>query len=237
MSGRQCVAEHHRREEILARTTLFDRISRQSREALAAICLPATFNKRQVLFLQGDKGEYIYVLIAGGVQLSKSAPDGREIVIKVVKAGEMFAEAILFERDRYPVSAVALKTSHLYKIPKLQFSCLLQDEAFRNDFLGNLFEKMRFLADQIEYLTSHDVEDRLFLFLEEQFGRKTRIVPNMSKKDVAAAIGATPETFSRLLLRLKNAGRLSWEGRTIVVSADAWKKQKTGEAAGEIRRG
>jgi CRP-like cAMP-binding protein len=43
------------------------------------------------------------------------------------------------------------------------------------------------------------------------------IQTKLSKKDFAAAIGTTPETLSRLILRLKKEGRIEWEGKTIRV--------------------
>ncbi|MBN1893039.1 helix-turn-helix domain-containing protein, partial [bacterium] len=71
------------------------------------------------------------------------------------------------------------------------------------------------LADQMQSLVSENVEMRLFRFFREQYGRKTEFKISLSKKDVAAAIGTTPETLSRLLLRLKKQGRVVWEGRDV----------------------
>lgn len=202
--------------------SLFESISTNSRDALAEICLPKNLKKKETLFWEGDKGVSVYILVKGNIQLYKAGPDGREIVIKVIKPGEMFGEVILFEQDRYPVSAVALKESMVFMISKHQFTCLLEKGDFRDDFISSLMKKMRYLADQIQYLTNHDVEDRFFLFLEEQYGRQEQIRSPLSKKDVAAAIGSTPETLSRLLLRLKNEGRVTWQGSSISISPNAW---------------
>ncbi|MBD3316245.1 MAG: cyclic nucleotide-binding domain-containing protein [Chitinivibrionales bacterium] len=216
------IKQESSREEILARIGLFENITEPNLRALGEICLEKDIAKGRLLFREGDKGYSLYILVTGSVQLYKTAPDGREVVIKVVRSGEMFGEVILFEQDCYPVSAVALRNSRLYAIPKHQFSCLLEREDFRRDFMASLMRKMRYLADKIQYLTAHDVEDRLFLFLEEQFGRSAGFVCHLSKKQVAVAIGTTPETLSRLLLRLKREGKLSWEGKRIEIAAEAW---------------
>jgi CRP-like cAMP-binding protein len=47
----------------------------------------------------------------------------------------------------------------------------------------------------------------------------------MSKKQVAAAIGTIPETFSRLLLRLKEEGIGSWEGERLSLAPGFWKRR------------
>jgi hypothetical protein len=41
-----------------------------------------------------------------------------------------------------------------------------------------------------------------------------------------AAIGAAPETFSRLLMHLKTNGKLVWEGKTISIDACVWEARK-----------
>lgn len=206
----------------LSQIPFFDEISMTNRQAVAEICIPKSLKKKEILFLEGEKGYSIYILIKGHVQLYKTSPDHKDVVIKIVKPGEIFAEVILFEMDRYPVSAMALKESLVFILPKHQFSCLLENSSFRNDFIQSLMHKLHFLTGQIQYLTNHDVEDRFFLFLKEQFGMKEQIRCSLSKKDIAAAIGTTPETFSRLIQRLQNERVITWEDNTIRVQSTAW---------------
>lgn len=201
---------------LLEQTALFGDLAPASRLAIAERCQVRRMGRREVLFLEGQEGEAVYVLAVGSVRLSKAAPDGREVVIKLVRPGEMFAEAILFEKDRYPVTATVTAPSVLLVIPRHQIHRMLEGREFRNDFIGVLLRKQRYLADRIRYLTSCDVEDRFFQFLREHYGDGNLIQVNLSKKDMAAAIGATPETFSRLILRLRRERKiLSWTGKTL----------------------
>jgi CRP/FNR family transcriptional regulator len=206
------------KEDILKHISFFENISAKSRKALADICIPKTIRKKEILFAEGYKGYSVYILVKGNIQLYKSTADGKEVVIKVIKPGEMFAEVILFEEDLYPVSAVTLKESLVFMVSKHQFTCLLENETFRNDFIASLMKKQRYLADQIRHLTQHDVESRFFMFLEEQYDKKEHIVTPLSKKDVATAIGTTPETLSRLLQRLKEEDKVIWEGSSIYIN-------------------
>ena len=210
------------KEEILSRTSLFRNISNESLVSLADICLSKNLKKNEILFHEGDEGLSVYILVFGNIKLYKTGPDGKEIVIKMVKEGEMFAEAILFEQVKYPVNAVSLQTGLAYMLPTHQFICLFEAPKFRRDFFKMMMQKVRYLTNQISYLSSYDVEDRLFLFIEEQFGRKESVTMNMSKKDFAAAVRTTPETLSRLLLRLKNEDKLVWEGKKMTISPGVW---------------
>lgn len=208
------------KRDILKRVQLFKNISSDSLSRLADICLPKKVSKKEILFHEGDKGFSFYVLVKGNIQLYKTSEEGKETVIKIIKPGEMFAEVILFEKNHYPVSAVALTDSQLFILPKHQFICLLEEEQFRSEFITSIMNKLRFLTTHIKYLTNYDVEERLFMFLEEQFGKQDKISIKLSKKDVAAAIGSTPETLSRLLLRLKNEGKMIWEGSKITTTPE-----------------
>lgn len=199
----------------LAESDLFKTLSPAHRARVAAICLANKVQKREIVFTEGERGHAIYLCARGTVQLYKTSPDGQEVVIKVVRSGELFGEVILFEKDRYPVSAMALEDGLLFLLPKFQFECLLEDPEFRKDFISNLMAKLRYLAEQVQSLMTDDVESRFFKFLDEQHGETKEIRINLSKKDVAAAIGTTPETLSRLLLRLKDEGKLFWEGKKI----------------------
>jgi CRP/FNR family transcriptional regulator len=91
----------------------------------------------------------------------------------------------------------------------------LNVETFRNDFMASLMHKLRYLAEQIVSLTTRDVEERLLEFLNEHVGAGPSVEVPLSRKDIAAAIGTTPETLSRVIHRLNRQGRFSWTGRTL----------------------
>jgi len=209
---------------ILDQVRFFEGISRSSKEALSKFCMPSERPKQAMLFREGEPGEAMFLLVRGRISLHKLSPDGREIVIKVIKPGEVFAEAILFEKKLYPVTAVALTGILVFKLLRRDLLDLLRQEDFRYDFIAMLLRKQRYLADKIQQLTSQDVEQRLRAFLLEQYGERGQISAEINKKQLAAAIGATPETLSRLLQELKRRKCLTWKQGTISISPSFWKE-------------
>jgi CRP/FNR family transcriptional regulator, dissimilatory nitrate respiration regulator len=207
--------------EILKGSYFFGSLKASHRSRLAEICRTRDLDRRELLFQEGEKGDALYLCLAGSIRLYKTADSGQEVALKVVRPGELFAEAILFEIDRYPASAVAMERSRVALLPKRRFVNLLEDGGFRDDFIANLVEKLRHLADQIQLLSAADPETRLFRFLEDRYGGAKQIRTGLSKKDVAAVIGTTPETLSRLLQRLRDSGRLVWKGGSIRISPNA----------------
>ena len=206
----------------LSRAEFFRGLPPSACARLARLSRERSIQKRETLFIEGARGRHIFFLVEGGIVLHKTSPDGTEIVIRTVRPGETFAEVILFEQDRYPVTATALLRSRVLEFARTDFLDLLEERRFRNDFIASLMQKQRYLAERVRYLTACDVEQRLFLYLKEQFGEFSSVSLALSKKDVAAAIGATPETLSRLLQRLRREGTLQWSGRTLSVRTGFW---------------
>ena len=209
---------------ILDQTRFFEGISRSSKEALARFCMPGERKKQTVLFREGEPGEAMYLLARGRISLHKLSMDGQEVVIKVLKPGEVFAEVILFEKKAYPVTAVALTDILVFRMLRRDLLDLLRQEDFRNDFIAMLLRKQRYLTDKIQQLTSQDVEQRLRAFLLEQYGKLPQIHVEINKKQLAASIGATPETLSRLLQDLKRRKCLTWKQGVIAVDPAFWEE-------------
>ncbi|MEX2443942.1 MAG: Crp/Fnr family transcriptional regulator [Alkalispirochaeta sp.] len=175
-----------------------------------------------MLFLEGEEGTTVYRLLSGSIRLFRSTPDGREVTIHMVETGDLFAEIVLFERDTYPVSAVAMENSLVAVIHRDRIRRLMADEGFREDFLKNLVGKMRFLSQQLYVLTTMDVRERLIRFLDVRYGRRPRITSELSKKDTAAVISVRPETLSRTLAQLEGENLVVWKGSQITVDPTVW---------------
>ena len=198
----------------------FPSLSDESLALIAGRCILAEYPKSEVLFLEGDRGSHFFYLIEGAIKIFKTSPAGQEIVLKLLEPGTFFGEVILLEKNEYPVSAVALTGSRVVRIPADRFVELLDERSFRNDFIAMLMAKQRYLTERVLYLTSYDVEERFFRFLIDRYGLRTSYELDISKKDIASAIGTIPETLSRLIDRLKRREVISWTGSTLVVQAD-----------------
>ena len=208
---------------LIDNTTFFKGLGGEHRDELADIASTEKLKKREYLFHEGEKGSDMFLLVDGNLQLHKNTENGREVVIRVIKPGDVFAEVVLFEKERYPVSARAVTPAEVVVFPKAGIHHLLAQEGFRNDFIALLMAKQRYLTERIQELTTKDVEHRFFTFLRAQYGEKELIHTPLSKKDIAAAIGTTPESLSRLILRLTDDQIIDWKGKEIRILANPWR--------------
>lgn len=180
--------------------------------------------KRDVLFREGGAGRSLFLQVSGRTGMMKTAPDGQQACLKVVKPGELFAVVVLFGEAPYPVTAEALDDGRVLELPAVAVRKLLDEPVFRDRFIGALMERQRYLADQIRRLTHDPLERRLLAFLREHHGPRSDITPGLSKKDMAGVLGVAPESFSRLLKRLDQEGSVRWTGRRIQVAPEAWRE-------------
>jgi CRP-like cAMP-binding protein len=207
---------------LLEQSDFFKALSPARRRSIAGISIPKMLRKRETHFMEGERGNAMYLMAQGVVQLFKTSADGKEVVIKLIRPGEIFGEVVLFEQDRFPVSACSLTPAQVYLLPKKQCDLLLDEEGFRREFIGMLLAKQRYLAEQIFRLSALDVEQRFIHFLREQYGEREEYLIDVTKREVAAAIDALPETLSRLLLKLRDDGEIQWEGESLRVRKGFW---------------
>ncbi|HPS56871.1 MAG TPA: Crp/Fnr family transcriptional regulator [Spirochaetota bacterium] len=181
---------------------------------------PESYGRDEMIFFEGDRGEKFFFVSEGLVKIYKSTESAREVVLRHIRPGEMFGEVILFESANYPVNAVAMRDTALYSIRREMFLKMLEDDEFVRYFTGNLFRKMRYLADRVAFLNAYDVEERFFFFVDEHFGLKPMITTDLSKAELAEAIGTIPETMSRLLARLKLKDLVTWNRDELKLDVD-----------------
>ncbi len=211
-------------EKVLKKLYLFKNLDDPALQELSENAIHRAIEPKEILFNEGFEGSYFYFLITGSIRVYKTSYDGKESTIKIIHPGEFFAEAVLFGRKQYPASAVATVISEIIAIHRDSFWKMINNPDSRNIFIGAVFEKLRFLTDQIHYLSSHDIEDRFFRFLIENYGKKYHYNITIPKKDIASAIGTIPETFSRLILRLTKMGIIEWKKNTLIIKEDFWEK-------------
>ena len=209
-------------DTVVAETDLLGGLSPRSLKKITDTQRVRSLPRGGLLFTEGDEGTAIYVLATGSMRLFRSDEEGREAVVHLVRPGEVFAEAVLFDQETYPVSAQAREDSQLVEIPKARVLALLEDPGFRRDFFANIMRKLRFLAQQVFVLSSCDVRERLLRFLAGRFGKGSYYRMDLSKKEVAEAIATTPETLSRVLAQLERSGTLRWERNEIHLAPSAW---------------
>ena len=84
-------------EVVLRRAPLFDGLDEESARALRRQMSEVKLSRGEHLFLEGQDGDRLYVVLDGKIKLTRAAADGRENLLSVLGPGEMFGELSLFD--------------------------------------------------------------------------------------------------------------------------------------------
>ena len=206
--------------EILSRSAIFGGLPADIIGMLEKRGRVENCGRDELIFLEGEKGDRFFFLIEGLVRIYKTADNDREVVLRHIRPGEMFGEVILFDSEVYPVNAVAQRDSVIFSLKRSAFMELFGDELFMKYFVANLFKKMRYLTERVAFLNAYDVEERFFLFIEDHYGISPEIEVDLSKAEIAEAIGTIPETISRMITRLRTRGVVMWDKNRLIVDVD-----------------
>ena len=96
------------RLEVLGGLPLFEPLSPDERERLAAGCRMRAFARGAALFREGERADGMHIVLRGVVKVVRFAPDGREMVLHLVRKGNTIGEAAMFQKGTFPASAVAV---------------------------------------------------------------------------------------------------------------------------------
>lgn len=159
----------------------------------------------ETLFAAGDPSRGFFIVRSGRVRLARFGVDGRETVLFTAGSGERFAEASLFA-EAYHCDAFALSDSTVACFPKAATLALLATDATANAALmAHLAKQVMELRAAMTLRDIRSARERVLAYLVAKAGTDGRTVAiDGLLKDIAAAIGLTPEVFYRTLAQLES---------------------------------
>jgi len=192
------------------------------RDATAAHCA-----KNAAVFEQGREATSFFVLLHGHVRATKSTPDGHQIVVRYVSAGELFGVAQAIGLSHYPATATAAVDSVVLSFPAAAWPGLVaRNPAIASNALQTVGSRLQDAHTRVMEMSTEQVERRVahaLLRLAKQAGRKTEagieIDFPITRQDVAEMTGTTLHTVSRILSGWEQQGLVEG-GRQRVVLLD-----------------
>ncbi|QDG79320.1 Crp/Fnr family transcriptional regulator [Labrenzia sp. PHM005] len=201
---------NERRRKIAENSLLLKSFSPEIQEAVLRMSSWREYERGETLFLQGETAQAVHIVTDGWVKLYRIAPNGGEAVVSVFAKGESFGEAVAFRGQAYPVSAEAVTSCEVMRIPS---SAIL--EAMRKDpdiavsVLASTFAHLHSLVSQLEQLKAQTGPQRVAEFIlelcEKDHGSCVVTLP-YDKFLIAGRLGMKPESLSRSFAKLKPVG-------------------------------
>jgi CRP/FNR family transcriptional regulator len=188
------------------------------RAAFDAVKTTVSYRKGETVFHEGDRCQSVFAISEGSVKLITTSNEGRVLLHRFARPGEMLGLAEALGPEAHDCSAIAAEDSVLAVIPRELFlrfigtypqACLEMTIA--------LSEQYKCAQREAKFLGFGETSTvRLAQLLLEWSGERGDI-EGVTHGDLAQAIAATRETVTRLLARLSRAGIIERRGDSIIV--------------------
>ena len=213
--------------DYLAYSPVFAPLTQQERLDLAGRMRSRHFARNEVIFHRDDPGGHIYLIAAGTVKISVEDEGGHEVVIALIRGGDVFGELALFDDAQRSATVTALTETTAFSLASRDF----RDVITKNGHA--MWELLSLLAQRIRRSTGH-IEDLVFLDLpgriakclidqDELAGRKGVVA--LTQEDIASFVGATRVAVNRVLVDMERRGALELgRGNIKIVDGEKLKK-------------
>src|ERR1700735_2526636 len=193
----------------IRRVPMFRDFADDELKGIAATVTDRTYTKHEFIVREGDPGSTFFFLVRGSVSVCRIMPDGREMILAILKEGDFFGEMAMFDSSLRSASIKTLTDVEVGAIRHADFLIFLdRNPRIVRSLVIALSERLRSANALIAATNSQDIRARLaalLLNLADQFGERvengTRITLRLTNQEMANMIGTTRETVNRTLNR------------------------------------
>jgi CRP/FNR family cyclic AMP-dependent transcriptional regulator len=208
---------------------LFAELDERELASIAAVAKTRRYAKDDAVFHADEIGDVFYLIREGQVKVTMTSPEGKEIILSILAAGDFFGEMALFDNEPRSATVIAIEPLEVVSIWRTDFLHILSENfSITQKVLGELSKRLRNASNRIESLATMDVYGRLarfFLDLARQSGKvldnEYVAVIRPTHQAIANMIGTSRETVSRLIHELMKQNLLLSEGKTIYLRKSA----------------
>lgn len=186
---------------------------------LAQQAVRRTFAPGEVIFLEGDPSAGLWIIESGHVKIFKLNVDGREHILHMFGPGESFNDISALDGNPNPANAAAMTdmTAWVFS-PESLLAAFVRYPALALAIVRRVSGLVRMLVRQLEDLALYSVPVRLARFLLQEYEDDTPDRPGITRADMAAHLATTPETVSRGLRALEDAGAIQFDRHRILIT-------------------
>lgn len=208
--------------EALRSVELFARLDETVLAQLASVVRPRTYNKGQLVFVEGDPGDSLLVLVSGSVTVFRTAPSGERAGLAVLEPPEVLGEVSLLDGAPRSASVEATAATIALALSRAEFLALLRSQpSVLEPLLHALGTMVRRLTDQ--------AADHVFLDLAGRVAKALlRLAPvappglppvvAITQSRLAEMSGGTRQSVNQVLGGFSSRGLVHLEGRRVLLT-------------------
>ncbi len=208
---------------------LFKGLDQESMMTLSKIAVDREIKKSEPIYFAHDPSNSIFMLKTGRVKLTRTSPDGKEMILALINPGEIFGELAIYDDSQRTDYAIALDKCMICAISRDDFNVFLEKNPELNLKISKLIGfRMRKFSKHIEDLVFKDATQRVVSFLlnlaEEQgkkIGEETFVKPFLTHQDIAELTACSRQTVNAILTDLREQGIINFDRKKLIISREA----------------
>jgi CRP/FNR family cyclic AMP-dependent transcriptional regulator len=165
------------------------------------------------VYVCGDPAETVYFLESGQVKLVMPSPHGKECLLALHTAGDLFGEVCLEGTRRRQETAKAMEDTTLKSIPRANLFPHLSRHSLLEGFVqylaARVAEQQRVMGGLLMVDSEHRLGETL-LALARKLGRpdprNTRIEQKITHEELSEMVGTTRPRITRFMLAFRALG-------------------------------
>jgi CRP-like cAMP-binding protein len=159
-------------------------------------------HKGEILFHQGDSGEYLYHVKSGLFKVTRLHENGNIVLFNILYPGETVPHHSLITPKETHGTAIALMRSEVERIPAEGWYREVREKPEKALEIALLLqEKVRFMQKRLDHLTVGTPAERLELLSEwlDDYSHGVHFTELLTQEEIGQLIGVRRETVNRLL--------------------------------------
>lgn len=217
------MSDNSRIHRVLSRLRHFADLPENIQQTIAASAVHRHFDAGQVIYVEGEPAESVYILESGWVKATRMTREGREQAMMFLRPVEVFGDIAVFTGTTYPGTVVALEDVDVWVVPaQTVLDLVSRHPALAMAVIRRLGERVLHYIRLVEDLSLRSVESRLantlLRYAELRDGQL--IVPRRewtTFDEMAVRLGTVRDVLSRALKTLEAENLLRVEKQAIVL--------------------
>jgi len=203
----------------------FKKLSPEALKDFSATATALNYPAGRIIFSEKDSASSIYIVLEGEVKLSMNSSDGRRLIMRIARKGEMLGLASVLSGKPSEITAETLYPAKLAQISRRDFNGFLMrhpeayqavTEELSRDY-NTACEQLRTVG-----LSTSAPEKLARLLLEwSQYGKTTEAGTHfrfpLTHGEIGEFIGASRETVTRTLSIFKSRHLVDLHGSTLTI--------------------
>lgn len=185
-----------------------------------------TFEKGDMVAMQGSPCKHLYILLSGSVKTEMTAENGGLMTIENIPAVRPLASAFLFaEQNTFPVDVTALETCKILMIPRDEVIKMFQkDGLFLENYIKFNSNKAQFLSRRLQVLNIKTIKGKLAHYILESMDnirtsdpKAVSFTMDKNQTELAKFFGVTRPALARCIAELEDEGVIELERKVVNV--------------------